>query len=394
MRIILALLTTLTLSTMFGMGQTVQLTTDRTENAALDLSLVHEAEAAIQRGMQWLIANQQSDGHWSNEYFPALTALPLWALTGGHSSASNSMDRAIIFILTCIHDNGAIYCDPPEERKGGGLSTYNTALSMIALDSTGNPALTPIVLRAREFIQQSQHLGGDMYAGGMGYDESSGRAYADLSNSYIAYEAMRLTEGAEDSRPAGETKANLDWQAAQDFLARVQNDSHVNKASWVANDPDNKGGFVYRPDESKALSFTDDDGVTRFRSYGSMTYAGLLSLIYADAQPDDPRVKSAFDWATQHWTLAENPGMGNEGLFYFYNVLSKALHVFGRNEFKGPEGQTINWRSELIKKLISVQKIDPKTGNGYWVNEENRWWEADPILVTSYSLLALQAALH
>jgi len=56
-------------------------------------SLEREAQAAIQRGIRFLIAHQNEQGHWSNEDFPALTAFPLWALMRGgwerdHDSAS------------------------------------------------------------------------------------------------------------------------------------------------------------------------------------------------------------------------------------------------------------------------------------------------------------------
>jgi len=34
-----------------------------------------------------------------------------------------------------------------------------------------------------------------------------------------------------------------------------------------------------------------------------------------------------------------------------------------------------------------LNKQDPK---GYWLNENGRWWERDPILVTSYAMLALE----
>ena len=125
-----------------------------------------------------------------------------------------------------------------------------------------------------------------------------------------------------------------------------------------------------------------------------MTYAGLLGMIYAELNRDDPRVQSAFAWAVRHWTLNENPGMGNEGLFYFYNVLAKGLAAYGQDRLNVPGGRTVNWRAELIRKLVNLQKTDPADGAVYWVNEANRWWEGDPVLVTSYALLALEIALN
>ena len=62
------------------------------------------------------------------------------------------------------------------------------------------------------------------------------------------------------------------------------------------------------------------------------------------------------------------------------------------NAVNAPAG-TVNWRAELVKKLIGMQKIEAATGGGYWVNTENRWMEADPVLVTAYTLIALETAL-
>jgi squalene-hopene/tetraprenyl-beta-curcumene cyclase len=224
-----------------------------------------------------------------------------------------------------------------------------------------------------------------MYEGGMGYDQATGRSYTDLSDSVVAYEAMRLTQSTEDLRDKSEKRVDLDWEAAQRFLARVQN-----KDSAGTNEA---GGFGYRPDESKAGTATNKEGVVVFRSYGSMTYAGLLSLIYADVKKNDPRVLSAFDWAVKHWTLEENPGMKDEGLFYFYNVLSKSLATFGRENIPTKGKNPVFWRKAIVEKLISLQKVDSKTGHGYWVNRNNRFWEANDVLVTSYTLIALEVAL-
>ena len=310
----------------------------------LSLSIANEARAAMDRGVKWLLEQQNEDGHWSNKDFPALTALPLWVLAKSAPQNQEAIDKAVKFILTSVHDDGSIWSAPSVEQKGGGLANYNTAVCMVSLNAVGDPQLVPVVQKARRFIAGTQHFGGDDYHGGMGYDPDTGRPYADLSNSYMAYEAMRLTDNVEDQRKAG--------------------------------------------------TYTNAAGELRFRSYGSMTYAGLLSLMYADVNKDDPRVSSAFDWASRHWTLEENPGVGNDGLFYFYNVLSKSLAAYGRDRIVTGSGAAVNWRAELIKKLLSLQKIDPKTGTGYWLNESGRWWEADPVLVTSYSLLALEIALN
>ncbi len=348
-------------------------------SARVGESAANEAHAAMNRSIDWLLKKQNPDGSWSNTNFPALTALPLWALVAGGCENKDAIDRAAKFLLARAHDDGAIF----QDGKSGGLRNYNTALSMIALHATGRADAVPVVQKARRFLASMQHVESDEYKGGMGYDSAAGRNSADLSNSYVSFEAMRLTRGVEDLRNETDPHADLDWKAAQDFLARIQN--------CRAGDPDSeKGGFAYSPTESKSGTFTNADGTVHFRSYGSMTYAGLLSLIYADVSKDDPRVKSAFDWSVKHFSLDENPGMGQQGYFYFTSILSKSLGAYGQDILVLPDGKKINWREELINKLVNLQKIE--NGQGYWINEANRWQEGDPVLVTSYSIIALAIA--
>jgi squalene-hopene/tetraprenyl-beta-curcumene cyclase len=352
-----------------------------------DISLLNEARAVQNRGLNWLAQRQQADGSWSTADFPALTALPLWAFAvSDYPDKARVISNAVQFILKHVQPDGSIYKKAP--GPGGGLVNYNTALCMTALHMTRDPALTPVVLKARQFMAAAQHLeGDDMYKGGFGYDKTSGRKYTDLSSSVIAYEAMRLTQGAEDLRPAGEKKVDLNWQATTQYLGRIQNtaEAGTNEA----------GGFAYRPDESKAGTTTNEAGEVVLRSYGSMTYAGLLSLIYADVSRNDPRVRSAFDWAVKHWSMDENPGMGPEGLYYFYNIMSKCLATFGQEAIPSAKGAPpLAWRAEMIKKLISLQKVEKDgSGQGYWLNSNNRWMENDPVLVTAYTLIAMNVAI-
>lgn len=355
---------------------------------ALPTELETEARAAMARGAAWLAAQQQPAGFWAVEDSPALTGLAMWALQKTDPAANEAaINRAMVFILTSVQEDGSIWRQPALARKGGGLANYNTAICMSALHALNRPELVSVVQKARTYLAKMQYLDPSVYRGGMGYDADQGRPYTDLSNSYMAYEAMRLTQDVEDLRAAGEPKADLDWQAAQEFLAQVQNLKSVNTNYWISESVDDEGGFAYSP--GAGASVTNADGKVTLRSYGSMTYAGLLALIYADVDAQDARVLAAKDWASRHWSLDENPGMGAEGLYYFFNVLTKTLAAAGEATLTLPDGRTVAWREEVARKLIALQKPD-----GFWVNENNRWWEADPNLVTAYTLLALSAAMQ
>ena len=359
----------------------------------LSESVRNEGEAAVRRGLLWLLAQQHEGGHWSSPEWPALTALPVWALSLSEFHDSEAVDRGVDRLLSLAHENGAIFVEPAEDRRGGGMPMYNTAISMTALHLTGRERTQVPVLRAREYMAAAQHLGDDVFFGGFGYDATTERAYADLSNTYIALEAMRMTEDAEDFRTEGE-RVDFNRSAAADFVTRTQNLRETNPAEWVSDHPEDRGGFAYHPTSSRDFKRETEDGRVAFRSFGSMTYAGMLSLIYADVDRDDPRVRSAFEWAARHWTLEGNinPGEPNEGLYYFYNVLSKSLAAYGQDRLPREGGGEIDWRREFVEKLVSVQKIDEE-GRGYWVNDNNRYWEGNQVLVTAYMLIALQVVL-
>jgi squalene-hopene/tetraprenyl-beta-curcumene cyclase len=124
------------------------------------------------------------------------------------------------------------------------------------------------------------------------------------------------------------------------------------------------------------------------RSYGSMTYAGLKSMIFAGLTADDPRVKAAIDWLRCHYTFAENPGMGDAGLYYYFHTAAKALDALGEDPFTDAAGIAHDWRTELSAALLARQRDD-----GSWVNTNKRWLEDDSNLVTAYVLLALSHCL-
>jgi squalene-hopene/tetraprenyl-beta-curcumene cyclase len=301
-----------------------------------------------------------------------------------------SVSRGLDFLLSCVQEDGGIY-QHVEGIKGGGLPTYNTAICIMALADSGDPRYAPVIDQARKFLVGLQHRGADVFRGGMGYDQTSDRPYADLSNTVFALEALRRTAPLES--PPG-AQHRLDWDTAIAFVSRCQHLRETNAAEWVSDAADERGGFVYHPMKSQAGAVETADGETAYlRSYGSMTYAGLLSFLHARVDKDDPRVRAAVDWISRRWTVDENPGMGMQGLYFNYHTMAKALTAHGQGMLVLADGEEVAWRPALVEKLVSLQRIDPTSGLGYWQNDNNRWWENDPNLTTSYTLLALETAI-
>ncbi len=94
------------------------------------------------------------------------------------------------------------------------------------------------------------------------------------------------------------------------------------------------------------------------------------------------------DWITANWDLEANAGMAGEhstdGLYYYYMTMARALAVAEIDELELPGGEKVDWSDELSKRLTSAQKDD-----GSWLNDNSRWMETEPLIVTAYSLLAL-----
>ena len=365
---------------------------------AKDRSLQLEIEHAIDRGLHVLHDKQSAGGYWSGPETPGLSALVLTALvcepTGViKANPPDFVKKGYDYLLKSQQPDGGIY------QKG--LANYCTSVCMMALVAADPVGYAPVLKRARNFLiglqgSYAPESSDAIYNGGIGYDAqdkplkdpnsltpapattAAGAAttpppvshlHYDLSNTSFALEALHETKEIEQVPGA----KDLDWKAATEFLERCQNTAS-NKADWVKTDAKNLGGFVYEPLNKKGLG-----------SYGSMSYAGLLSYIYANVGKDDPRVTAVFDWLSHNYTLEENPGMGHDGLFYYYHMMTKGLSAHGAETLTVADGRKVEWASDLALKLINLQESD-----GSWVNASGRWWEKDPALVTAYAVRTLE----
>lgn len=358
----------------------------RAAEAALTDALQKEAQTAIAKGLAWLAANQKPDGVWSDEKNPAMTALPLWALAAsGQAQYTSQVDKAVAFILSKAQPDGGIYVPDPQ-RGGAGLGNYNTSLCMMGLHATGRKDVIRAIQKAREYTAATQLIGADEHAGGFGYDRG-GRRHTDLTNTGMALDAMRRTQSVEDLRPSGEKRADLNWDAALKYVENMQQKDGADKGGFLYTKSFAPGGNPNAGGAQRGGQGGGERARPQLRSYGSITYVGLLSMMHTRLTRSDPRVTSALDYCTKHWTLDENPGQGGQGIYFYYNILTRALSAANVEAIPQAAGGSLAWREALIRKVISLQRPD-----GSWINENNRWWENDPVLVTSYSLLALEFA--
>ena len=337
------------------------------------IAAVVAIETALTNGASFLLANQAEDGHWSDPQMPALTALPLWALSGcakmdgvKEKLAGGALRRAADFVLKTQRPDGGFYVPKPG-RGGSGLGNYNTSVCLSALYDSG---LAPksALLAARTYIASSQLTGDDTMAGGFGYDKVSRRRYADLSNTAYAMSAMAKTASLEEFRADGR-RADIDWDKAIKFVENL-----------MEREGPDAGGAAYNERTPQAGTSTNSQGRVHLRAYGSMTYAAVLSMCSAKLDRGDPRVRQSLEYLQKYWTVDENPGMGSQGLYYFYDIMARALSAAKVDKVGGHD-----WKRELSAKVLSLQRPD-----GSWSNDNNRFWESDPVLCTSFAMIVLE----
>lgn len=350
-----------------------------------DAELQTKIAKSIESGLSYLGKQQKSGGFWSSPDYPGLTALVLQTYIGapeGKHRKDEAATKALSFLRSNAKPDGGIYT----ERMG----VYNTSICLTALLKAGDPADKKLIDAAHRYLTggQAKNSTNPASDGGFGYeigDSGKGKgSRSDLDNTVFTLEALSLYRDMQRAQEKP-VENDLNWNAAIDFVTRCQHLRSHNKEEWASDAPEEKGGFVYTPTGEGERGA---DKAQALRSYGTMTYAGLLSFIYADLKPTDPRVKAALEWASSHYTLEENPGQGAQGLYYYYHTMSKALTAANVKLLETKAGKSVPWRVELANKILSLQRPD-----GSWVSENGRWMEKDPNLVTSYCLLALEA-LH
>ncbi|ELP31154.1 prenyltransferase/squalene oxidase repeat-containing protein [Rhodopirellula baltica] len=329
----------------------------------------------VSKGLVFLAKEGQSEqGTFSDRVGPGVTALAITSALRNDQTIDDPMVAEGLKALEgYVKPDGGIY-------GNGRLKNYETCVAMVCFAEANKTGQYNEILKcAKAFVTGIQYGEGtkdpsDPWYGGVGY---GGAGRPDLSNTGYMIEALRAVE-----TPASDPAI----QRALVFISRCQNlDSEFNDTQFA--DKVDDGGFYYEIPTTKIDPSTSEERFTPnggLRSYGSMGYTGLKSMIFAGLTKEDPRVKAAQQWIQDHYSVEKNPGMGTAGLYYYYHTFAAALDAAGLKTVADSDGKEHDWKADLVAELAERQNED-----GSWSNDNQRWFENDKNLATSFALMAL-----
>jgi squalene-hopene/tetraprenyl-beta-curcumene cyclase len=341
-------------------------------------------DQTVDKAIAFLKAHQADDGSWGGKQAVGVTGVVLTGMleTGKVGPKDPAVEKGLKYVESLINTKeGHIAGKDPRQQ----LKNYVTCINILALTSADRDSYKAVVADAAKFLKELQWDEGegkspkDDFFGGAGYDSHS---RPDLSNTQFFLEAL-VAAGVPKDDPA--------FQKAAVFVSRCQNlKGENNDQPWAGKI--NDGSFIYSAAAGGSTKVKDNaDPQDGLPGYGSMTYAGIKSLIYCGVSKEDKRVKAAYDWIKKNYTVDRNPGMPEPraewGLYYYYHTMAKCLDVLGVDEVVDAQGKAHDWRADLVAALTKRQLPE-----GGWVNPADRFMEGDPNLVTSYGLLALSYA--
>lgn len=332
-----------------------------------------EVQAVLDKAIVFLKKRQGDDGSFSPKIAgPGVSALVVAGLLrNGHSADDPLVARTLTYLESKVQKDGGIY--------DKFLANYVTSVALMAFaEANKGGKYDAVVKNGSRFLKglqldDTKAVPKDPKYGGSGYD---GKGRPDASNTHYFLEAMQA---------AGVPKDDPAVQRALQFLNRCQNlaGEHNDQPFARKAAAGDQGGLTYTPlDPDDSPHKTPEGGL---RSLGAMTYAGLKSFLYAGVGREDPRVQGAIKWIRTHYTLDENPGQGQAGLYYYYHTFAKAMTAWGEDRFADAAGKKHDWRKELFEAIKKRQRAD-----GSWAVEGDKTFgESNPDLATAFAVLTL-----
>jgi hypothetical protein len=368
-------------------------------------SLEEQIDSSVRRAVEYLVAQQESDGAWRSHTYGALK--DGWSLTAACTKAllfaptdgagALAAERGLAFLASGVGAGGEI----DVARLALPYPVYTASLAVVALARAApeDPERFRAPREAWLRFLCAQQLGeaqgwssADSAYGGWGYGARPPRRdephdfEADLSSTLFALGALRL---------AGRSADDPVLVRARGFVERCQNLPLSGEAPDAARDD---GGFFMSPSvplQNKAGSaWASTGGRQRFASYGSMSADGLRALLRCGFATDHERVRAALGWLGAHFETRINPGdfeavraVEREAAWHYWSwSCAHALVELGVGSLETPGGPR-DWAAESATELLARQRPD-----GSWSNPATMVKEDDPLVATPLALGSLVLA--
>lgn len=314
------------------------------------------SEAAVERGLDWLAAHQNSNGSWGLDQFhvnckhprcadpgsvhsdPAGTGIALLPFLGAGNTPTTgkhrlTVARALHWLVSRQQADGT-WPAPADARPMYGHAMASIALCE-AYGMTQDAKLRQPAQKALDYIVKAQHAA----TGGWRY-----RPNMPGDTSVLGWQVMALKSG----EMAGLTVPAKAFEGVKRWLARVEGNRPVG------------GRFGYQSANPTP----------------AMTAQGLLCLQYLGARRDDPRMRAGTDYLLGHL-----PRAGAETSYYWYHATQVMYHMQGKH-WKA-------WNDRMRDLLVTTQELrGPLAGS--WKPVDAREKPGGRVYATALRLLMLE----
>ncbi len=346
---------------------------------------IADKNTPLRRGLDYLLEARSADGLWHSPNYGNLrlgagvTALCLYAASHRPQQWSDeektTLQASLDRLLPAIREHGYV-----TNREGPDYSSYGSAMVLIASRKANLELPDDIRENLVDYLVHAQ----------LDEEEGCSPDQPDYGGWDLTgwMTGKRATTGTNISVTSFVLEALTPWRDETDVAATLARaEAWLKRCQNLPGD----GGFFFHPrrDHDGNKAGWTDEARNRPNSYGTATADGLRCLNALGVLRDDERFEAAVSWLKQHPELEIVPGFENNadghswssGLrYYYYHSLGKVLGSL-------PDDETLRMSTEIARILESDQRDD-----GSWSNPAARMREDDPLIATSFAVVALAAS--
>ena len=364
-------------------------------------SAIGEEKTTLNKAVAWLVSQQDESGAFKSQHYGAMkqgaatTSLALYSLSMTPEKCREknreAIQKAIAFLMPGIRARGRV------ANPDGSLDhpVYSTAMFLVAVNRLDHELDPKLLVTLLDFLVRSQcvedrgfgpenpnHGGWDVIGPDVMPGKTSG---TNVSVTHFVLEAFACHVPVAQDQDSVIDKVTIE---------RVLN-SRKQAVAWLGRlqEKSESGGFYFTAQPGSALnkSRTDDD---KPQPYASATCDGLLSLSFG-GEIESVNFENASQWIRKRTTAVTVGGFENQKdsgwpkalQFYYLQSLARSTVSIGDSEKMKKEKLSESILADIHATLGKSQHED-----GRFENESSLMRENDPLIATSFAIIALSSS--